>query len=73
MLEALFCTGSQFASMATVWGDRRVREGAGETIRVLTGEETIDEPTQPPVEVPPPVPGGSEPVTREDGQPAERR
>ena len=55
-------------------GDRRVRERAAETIRLLTAEdEPIEEPTEAPVEVPPPLPGGSEPITRGDDPPAEQR
>jgi hypothetical protein len=54
--------------------DRRVRERAAETIRILIAEdEPSQEPTETPVEVPPPVPGGSEPITRGDDPPAERR
>jgi hypothetical protein len=55
-------------------GDRRVRERAAESIRILTAEdEPSEEPTEAPVEVPPPVPGGSEPITRGDDPPAEKR
>jgi hypothetical protein len=55
-------------------GDRRVRERAAETIRILIAEdEPSEEPTEAPVEVPPPVPGGSEPITRGDDPPAEKR
>jgi hypothetical protein len=55
-------------------GDRRVRERAAESIRILVAEdEPSDEPTEAPVEVPPPVPGGSEPITRGDDPPAEQR
>lgn len=50
-----------------VMGDRRLRERAAETIRILTAEdEPSAEPTEAPVEVPLPVPGGSEPITRGD-------
>lgn len=55
-------------------GDRRVRERAAETIRVLTSEdEPTDEPTEATVEVPPPIPGGSEPIIHGDDPPAEGR
>jgi hypothetical protein len=54
-------------------GDRRVRERAAEAIRVITAEdEPPEEATEAPVEVPPPVPGGSEPVTRGDDPPTEQ-
>jgi hypothetical protein len=55
-------------------GDRRVRERAAETIRILIAEdEPSEEPTEAPVEVPPPVPGGSEPISRGDDPPSEQR
>lgn len=55
-------------------GDRRVRERAAETVRILIAEdEPSEEPTEAPVEVPPPVPGGSEPITRGDDPLAMKR
>jgi hypothetical protein len=55
-------------------GDRRVRAVAARTIRVLVAEdEHPDEADEAPVEVPPPVPGGNEPITRGDDPPAEKR
>ena len=46
-------------------GDRRVRERVAETIRTLIDEdEPAEGPIEAPVEVPPPLPGGSEPITR---------
>jgi len=55
-------------------GDRRVRKRAAETIRMLAAEDgPHDEPTEVTVEVPQPVPGGSEPITRGDDPPAEKR
>jgi hypothetical protein len=55
-------------------GDRRARERVAETIRILTADdEPAEETAEAPVEVPPPVPGGSEPVTRGNDPPAEQR
>jgi hypothetical protein len=55
-------------------GDHRVREAAARAIRVLVAEdEPSEEATEAPIEVPPPLPGGSEPITRGDDPPAEKR
>jgi hypothetical protein len=51
-------------------GDRRVREKAAETIRILADDEPREEPAEAPVEIPTPVPGG---ITRVDDPPAKKR
>lgn len=55
-------------------GDRRVRAAAARTTGVLVAEdEHPDDGLRAPVEVPRPVPGGNEPITKGDDPPAERR
>lgn len=55
-------------------GDRRVRAAAARTVQVLVAEdEPSEDATEAPVEVPPPVPGGNEPITKGDDPLTERR
>ena len=53
-------------------GDTRARRGAGSRLEPLLMREDEDLPDPEAVEIPPPVPGGAEPITRDD-RPDERR
>jgi hypothetical protein len=53
-----------------LFGDRRQREAAARDLAPLLSDEIPDDPT--PSEAPPPVPGGTQPITR-GAKPTETR